>query len=867
MSRIDKEFIDNLQNFTDSLEGIVELLKKQVEKDDAINKMLSNMDSSKMEQISTDLKQLIEITKSTDDRTKEILNEIKAAKKQKETGLFGKIEDKDNKKKIVSGIQTVGLIASAVLSMGLAFKIIGKVDVGSVIALSIGIAAMSYTFSKLSEDKNLNPKKIGVLGLAVISMSIAITAASLVLRNIQSLTLTQMLSFVFISAGLGAGLYFISKSLGSLSVNPKDLAKYFLLPIILPLIAAGISYSSIFLKNIQPIGLIQAISAVFVGMTLAAGAFAIKLIVSALSGKDGKIDIAKISMSLLLIPGIALGIVGASYILNMFQPIKNPFGLLIGSAVIAISLLLFAPTVWLIGKLSLTQMLVGSLSIVLISVAIATASHIFNEGIYNGNYPTLGWSFSVALSTLLFVPTILLLGKMGIKNMLVGSLGVVVVSAAIMIASQILSVGNYTNAPDVNWALGVGLSLILFTPAVVVLGLLGMTGIGAIGIVIGAGLSVIVAGAIVSVSHVLSQGKFKNYPTLDWAMGVSLLTLTFGTGLLMLGIIPFGGKILRNGAERMNIIAQSINDVGKILSTGTFTGGPSFEWSRSVAASIGAFSYALSVSSENGKNVDGSKFAEFIKVVAQGMVAASEELAKGKWSTSAPSPEWGEGVSKSLSPFLQAFDIISKNKKLVKDLLSSEGNENSFTKLMRSISYAMVDVDSILSAGKWTNAPSESWSDNISKTITSFTDSIGQLDEDKIEVIEDFADAIKELAKSIDKINLKGLDKLSKLTANVTIVSALDKTNLDNVLSVLDDKRNTVTKLLSDVQSTNISPIKKQESIAVETKNATTSTSENAPQDIMIGKMDEVLEKFDLLLDYMVSGKGAEKFNKGDSVK
>ena len=50
-SNIDKAFIDNLQNFTDALEGIVELMQQQSEKGDAVNQMLSAMDGPKMSEI------------------------------------------------------------------------------------------------------------------------------------------------------------------------------------------------------------------------------------------------------------------------------------------------------------------------------------------------------------------------------------------------------------------------------------------------------------------------------------------------------------------------------------------------------------------------------------------------------------------------------------------------------------------------------------------------------------------------------------------------------------------------------------------------------------------------------------------------
>ena len=50
-SNIDNAFIQNLQNFTESLENIVSLLKQQSEKGDAVNQMLSTMDGPKISDI------------------------------------------------------------------------------------------------------------------------------------------------------------------------------------------------------------------------------------------------------------------------------------------------------------------------------------------------------------------------------------------------------------------------------------------------------------------------------------------------------------------------------------------------------------------------------------------------------------------------------------------------------------------------------------------------------------------------------------------------------------------------------------------------------------------------------------------------
>ena len=88
-SRIDKQFIDNLQNFTDSLDNLVQLLKEQNKKGgDAVNTMTSVIDGNKLKLITDDMKILVDTTKVIDNRTKEILSEVKAARKQKRVEYF-----------------------------------------------------------------------------------------------------------------------------------------------------------------------------------------------------------------------------------------------------------------------------------------------------------------------------------------------------------------------------------------------------------------------------------------------------------------------------------------------------------------------------------------------------------------------------------------------------------------------------------------------------------------------------------------------------------------------------------------------------------------------------------------------------------
>jgi hypothetical protein len=807
-SNIDKKFIENLQDFTESLENVVELMKQQSEKGgDAVNKMLSALDGPKLSEISEDIKAILDTNKKIDNRTKEILEEIKASRKQKETGMFDKISNKENKHKIRDSIQTIILISGGVLAIGMAFKLIGKVDFLSVVSLSLSLLVISHAFAEISKVKELTPKNVFMVGLAIVGIATAITVSSLILKMFQPLDPIKMFSFVLVSAALGVATMFIFKSIKDMSIKPKDMVKYLLLPLILPAIATSIALSSFALQYVQPVGIIQAISAVFTGLALVAAAFAVKMVMMAIGKLDSPKDLMKIGLAVALMPLLAGGIFVSSWILNKVKPLDNPFGLALTSLAIGISLLAFAPTVYILGKMKISQLAVGALGAVLVSGAILASSWIISFGKYDDNYPSL------------------------------------------------------------KWAAGVGLSLILFTPAVLALGIIAMSGIGALAIVAGAGMTLIVAAAIVGTSYVLNEGVYKNYPSAKWSAGVGLSLLAFTPTMLILGVIPFGGKILRNGADRIKDVAQSIVDVADILGKGNYKGGPTKEWAEGIGLSLTAFSQALKISLAANVITKGDfkpeDFSKFIMTVAKGMIDAAEVLSTGNWSGGYPSAEWGEGVGKALTPFINIFEVIGSRRKLVKDLVKG-GENNVFTILMKGIAKSMVDVANIIATGDFSKPPGEEWATQIGNIFNAFVSHIPEKKE--LKRLEDFIDIIKDFGKATNKLKDSGLDKLNKLTASVTIMSVIDDQKLNSVIKVLDTNKDNLSNVLD---SRSIIPYSsnKQKSVEVEKFKTNLTSKSDAKQDEMIKKFDSVLEKFDELLEYVVQEKSPTDTGKEESTK
>lgn len=865
-SNIDKAFIENLQNFTESLENIVELLKQQAEKGDAVNQMLSTLDGPKLSDISEDIKEILDVSKKVDTRTKQILEEIKESRKQKEAGLFGKVQDSENKDKIVDGIKVIGLIAGGVLAIGMAFKIVGDVDFLSVVALSTGILLVSKAFAEVANIEGLTFNKILMAGLSIISIAATVTAVSYILQTMQPVNPSVLFSFVLVSSTIGVASYYIMKAINTLKIERStDLVKFLTLPIILPLIALGIVTSSYLISETASVGLMQALSAIFVGLALAAGAFAVSMVVKALKDKDGKIDQNAIIIGLTLIPAIAAGIVGASFAFLLFQPLDNPLQVVFSSLAMGVAILAFSPSVWVLGKMNISQI----------------AS---------------------------------------------GALGAVLVSGAILASSWILSIGKYDHYPSARWALGTGLSIILFSPAVLALGVIAMSGVGALAILAGAGLVVVLSAAISGVSHILNAGDYGNYPSVRWSAGVGLALLSFVPSVVALGLIGLiSARPVRRGTEMVNMIAENIVEVSKILSGGRFRGGPTEEWAKGIGLSLSAFAKALVLTLVHRRSGLDGDFGDFMVSIAKSMIIVAEEIGKYNWTgLSHPTEEWAKGVGGALVPFAEVFEIINQRRRtrregaegftsfmetIAKSMITvaeiiggyewsttkypkSEWGEGvgsailpfselmeilnerrrtrraggeGFADFMKEIATGMVQVANILNEGRFDNAPDKDWSDKLAYSINSFNEASKNLSSRRIRDFRNFVSVLTQFSNATRRLSESGIDKLNNLTASVTIMSVLDDRNLQSVIRTLDSEKDRLGNIIE--MERRETPEQRQIAVRVDTSPAVGDTLDKTKEEEMIERFDTVIQKFDQLLEFVIEEKSPESTGKKDSTK
>jgi len=666
MSKIDDKYIDALQDFTAALGDVVKTLKEQqkIDKSDVVNEMLKNIPNS-LELIVNDLKKVRKDTHNIKNNTETILKEVKAARKAKETGMFDSVVDPKNKNKIVDGIKVVILIASGVLALGMAFKIIGKVDFLSVISLSSAMLMMSISYKKIGDIKGLDYKKIFMISSVLPLMAVGLVASAYILKAFPNFTLMQGISMMLVGGSLGIATYLVFKSLEK--INLKSLIIVPLIPIILPLIALGLVKASYILKDVKTLSLTQVFSIALVGLALGIATIGIGL---ALKGMKNVTWKEMLSLPV-MIPLIAGGIVIASIIFQAFVPIKDPIKLLVGSLAIGLSILIFTPAIYFLGKMSIPQIIKGSLAVLAVSGAILGVA----------------WIFS-------YLPT-------------------------------------QMKYPEFMWTLGTGLAILAFGLLQIGLGFVATNPFFWVGIP----AMLAVAASMVGVSYIIDKGKWDGeYPSLDWALGVgaslgafSLVAIAAAIGGIMNAVTT-----LFTGKDPLATLAQSMVDVSWKLQAGKWNDNyPSVEWAACVGLALMGFAAVTTLASAS-KLVSGilnffSGDKDPLDTLTQSMVNVSWKLQAGKWNDNYPSLGWAAGVSAALIAFA-GITTMSSASKFISSVFSffSADKGDPLVSLARS----MTQVSWILTTGKYDFYPSKNYTDSVSYLMITMSNIVNKGDFD-----------------------------------------------------------------------------------------------------------------------------------------
>ena len=764
---MDKQLLKALDNLGNSLEALVAALESKKEpKSDTAQSLKSGDFGKQLESINVGIKSIKADTQKILNNQKTITDLQRKKDSDKKTGEFESAGDAKKESNIKKGIGTILLIAIAVLAIGMAFKLVGKVDFLSVIALSLAILLIAIAFERIAKS-GLTPK--GALGASIVMaiISLGVLVASFLLSKVQKITIGQFVSAVMIAALF----YFIAPVMadiinrlqeetdismddgkgGKSRIRTKKMSwnKLFGLVIGLPLIMIGMSLgimlSSWILSKVRPMTMPQILTSILIATMFTVVGSGIKGLLHALTeeteiqakgfgGKQKGINMGKLFQLCLILPvlmaSIAAGITLSSWILGMIKPISFTqaitaiaIGFMFAVISIGIKGLLTALAI-VLQLFGMGTMLKLAAVVVLILPAMAlaiTASSWILSKVKPMSFMQIFVAIVITLmfAVLSYVMPYLAAGIIAIDKLLGTAklflipLTLVAISTAIWLSSHILA-----EMKEIPWmkmfkilVYGIIMALVVtaFTPAVIFLGLLPLSSLikGVVGIVL-------ISMAIVLSSMILAKGKYEKPPKWSWTLQVALAFLTFAPAVVLLGLVPL--PVIIMGLIAVALVAIAIVLTDKILAKGQYKKYPPVEWTLSIVAVLAPF--ALGMAYLGPLIIPVAIGAVAILIVAASIVAVSKILSKGSYDKFPPL-EWTKSVIMSMGFFgvgmvgLGTFIVGSLGLGL---LALAAGRE-----AVLMIAQTTVDAAEVLRKGSFVGGPTKAWAEGVGIALGAFS--------------------------------------------------------------------------------------------------------------------------------------------------
>lgn len=744
---MDKRLLDALNNLSVALGDIAQALADKSEASSATAKAMQGGD------FITEIKEINEGVKALQKDTKLILANQQTimkmgsskAKDSKTSDVENMGKDKTSQNNFKEGIGVILLIAVAVLALGVAFNIVGKVNFLSVIALALALPLLAIGFSKVLttiKTVGFDAKKDGknfLIAIGVIALSI--TMASWILGMIIPLSFTKAMTAVFIAVTFSLLAPSINKfisAFGDLSWM-SILKAAVAMVIILPAMALGIAFSSWAFQLIKPIGIMQFLTAVGISLVFVVISYGLRKMLKSFKGMD-MASLAKSVLFLpLVLPAVALGIALSSYALQLVKPIGfiqllTAIGISIAFTAIAYGLnKMLTAFKGVDPAQAIAAAIMLPILFVAISYAIAYSSVAFSQ-IVPIKFSQFLTAIAIAVVFVVISFGLKLMAKaiaeLRWKDVLLIPALFTVMSVAITISSFILS--KATTIPFAKLMSILAFSIVISAAVVVMSGamwLLTKMKLGVKDAIIGGLLTVIISTAIMISSHILALGNYKDYPDWKWTLGVGLSLIAFIPAILALGLVVntgIGIGVLLAGAVAVLGVAATISATSHILASGKYQGGPPLWWAMSTALALTAFTAGMVllggmiVASFGLGAVALAAGGEAVLMVAQTIVDTSFILKKGSY-TGGPTKAWAEGIAIALGAFSPVYGMMMANKIL--SLFGGGGvGPDDFATAIKTISQGIVDAAGFFAENKsaFVNGPPKEWAEGVGLAIGAF---------------------------------------------------------------------------------------------------------------------------------------------------
>jgi hypothetical protein len=280
-----------------------------------------------------------------------------------------------------------------------------------------------------------------------------------------------------------------------------------------------------------------------------------------------------------------------------------------------------------------------------------------------------------------------------------------------------------------KWVLSTAAGILAYGLLALAFGIIALSGIGAVALLAGVGVTLAVAGLITGVSLIFGKGEFTKYPGMKWNLSVIATLGSFGALSLVLGtqvINPlfWAGFLVIHGLAKLvvktaDILSQGKYDLkgfaswaaGTVLLFATFS--PLILVLGAVAAASAALGFFTGINPfEMGK-------AAFISI-AETIVEVSHTLKKGTYS-GGPTYEWARGISIALGAFAPVYKMLVDNE-IMKIFGGGGIGPDDFKRAIGTISDGIIEAAQKFAASStaFANGPPVEWARGVGKAIGAF---------------------------------------------------------------------------------------------------------------------------------------------------
>jgi len=774
---MDKQLLKALDNIGVGLEALVEALQKSGEAKSNVGEAVQSGDFGKsLEQISVEIQSIKTDTQEILKNQKTLIALAKKKETEKKTGdPKDPMTDAGDPKKtgaLKKGLATILLIAVAVLAIGMAFKLVGKVNIMSVIALGIGIVLVAFAFERVAKIKGasggpLTIKEALTTSLIMVTMSLATMISSKLLSKITPISIKQALTaaviallFVLVAPAIGKLISSLmtSQEVGFEGITIKtqklDMTAFMGALVMVPLLmitsSIGIMISSKILSLVVPLKITQLITITLIAVMFAVVAKGIAGLITAFtttteasgSGfgfKTQSIGIGKVAAMALILPiimvAISAGIALSSKVLQMIQPIgfRQAVTAILIAGMFAVVSMGIGKLINSLGPFALVAILALPFAMVAIALGIAMAAKIF--AVFKSSFDKLSWAtmfkillLGVAIGAITFVMSYAIknLKNLDLKTVILLPLLLTLISLAVAASAYIfgqdkviLSLGKITFMTIVKIALvgiAIGIITIVAAFALKILGDISFKKVILLPI-----LFTLISLAVAVSSWIFAKFS-KSFDKLTFStifriiffgIAIAIVAIAMAIAVKIINILINPLDALKGGLVIV-ILAGVIALTSLILNIGKYNKYPSVKWGLGVALALTAFGVgALAL----GSAVFGPQALVFlaglaaIMLVAVAIVGADAILSAGKYNKY-PSIGWSASVALTLGAFTAGIIVLGLN---VLNPFFYAGFP-----LLKKVANSIVDVSNILSKGKY-NANFGQWAAGVVLLYATFT--------------------------------------------------------------------------------------------------------------------------------------------------